>query len=100
MAFPLGNSPTLTGKPIPRTSEGTPNHEATSAAPCKVVLSGESPKTTGSVHDRDPDGSKKGSGSNERSFASGNLVPLITTVLCGFSITHAARLVAQDAHVP
>jgi hypothetical protein len=86
-AFPLGNSPTLTGKCAPRTSESAPNHEATRAALFRVIPSGESAKTRGRLQDRNPAGSKKGRGSKERSLASGNLIPLKITVLCGSRVT-------------
>src|SRR5215469_5262465 len=99
-AFPVGNSPTLTGKWTPRTSESTPNQDETSAALFSMILSGESPKTKGRFQDRDPEGSKNGRGNNERSFASGNLVPLSSMVLRGSRITQDMRLEAHDVQAP
>ncbi len=81
-------------------SESTPNHEETSAAPSRVMASGASPKTNGRLQDRCPDGSKNGRGSKERSFANGNLVPLMFTVLSGLRVTQGARFVAQEEQVP
>jgi len=80
-ALPSGRPPTRTGNRTPRTSENTPNHEATTAAAWSDVRSGPFENTTGSCHARCPVGSTNGIGSSDRSFGSGSFEPAMASVL-------------------
>ena len=57
------------------TSENIPNQDAIIAAAWSVVVSGTSEKATGTMDERCPIGSRKGTGSSDRSFASGSRDP-------------------------
>src|SRR5439155_25892297 len=99
-ALPCGSSPTVTGNRTPRTSEYTPNQEATAHPACNDVKSGGLEKTTGRLQDRWLAGSKKGTGSSERSFLRGNLVPLRLSLLLGFIVIHGVLAWPQAAQLP
>src|SRR5262249_50818065 len=85
---------------MPRTSEKTPNHDVTIAAALSVCRSGEFAKTTGKLQGCPPAGSKKGTGSNDKSFASASLVPLKLSRLAGLKTTHGTRAPWQASHRP
>src|SRR5262249_38346826 len=99
-AFPSGSSPTFTEKRTPRTSENTPNHEATMDAAFSVLLSGRSANTTGSIQGRCPAGSKNGSGNRAKSFASGSFVPARLRTLVGSIVIQGAPALEQSAQLP
>src|SRR5690348_6578561 len=100
MAFPVGNSPTVTGNRTPRKSEKTPNHDATTDAASKASMPGRPEKTTGKLQECCPAESKNGTGSKARSFANAKRVPLRLSTLLGLMVIQGAALCGQAAQRP
>src|SRR5438128_373045 len=98
-AFPVGNSPTVTGKRAPRKSEKMPNHDATTDAASRASMSGRPEKTTGRLQECCPAESKNGTGSKARSFANAKRVPLRLSTLLGLMVIHGALVCRQAVQV-